>query len=104
VVYGGVGVGGVNLCSVHTLKMCFGSGFFDGIMPSPPRREKYKNEKKYQRDYAKPEPKHILSRVGLWFMEELVLVGLIFAPYTLEWIRLWLLRWYNAESASSRKI
>jgi hypothetical protein len=52
VVYGGVGVGGVNLCSVHTptrLKMCFGSGFFDGIMPSPPRREKYKNEKKYQR-------------------------------------------------------
>ncbi|KAJ5859739.1 hypothetical protein N7534_005016 [Penicillium rubens] len=33
--------------------MCFGSGFFDGIMPSPPRREKYKNEKKYQRDYAR---------------------------------------------------
>lgn len=39
------------------LKMCFGSGFFDGIMPSPPRREKYKNEKKYQRDYARYEQK-----------------------------------------------
>ncbi|CAP96312.1 hypothetical protein PCH_Pc21g14150 [Penicillium rubens Wisconsin 54-1255] len=33
--------------------MCFGSGFFDGIKPHPPRREKYKDEEKYQRDYAR---------------------------------------------------
>ncbi|KAJ5181486.1 hypothetical protein N7449_011633 [Penicillium cf. viridicatum] len=37
--------------------MCFGSGFFDGIMPHPPRREKYKSQEKYQRDYARYEQK-----------------------------------------------
>jgi hypothetical protein len=37
--------------------MCFGTGFFDGIKPSPPRQEKYKNQEKYQRDYARYEQK-----------------------------------------------
>ena len=37
--------------------MCFGTGFFDGIKPSPPRREKYKDQEKYQRDYARYEQK-----------------------------------------------
>ncbi|KAJ5623836.1 hypothetical protein N7510_000145 [Penicillium lagena] len=37
--------------------MCFGSGLFDGIKPHPPSREKYKDQKKYQRDYARYEQK-----------------------------------------------
>lgn len=33
--------------------MCF--GFFAGIEPRPPVREKYKSEEKYQRAYARYE-------------------------------------------------
>ena len=35
--------------------MCF--GFFDGIKPLPPLRDKYKSEEKYQKAYAKYEKK-----------------------------------------------
>lgn len=38
--------------------MCFGFGGFSSVIPKPPRREKYRNEEKFLRDYARYEEKY----------------------------------------------
>ncbi|KAJ5996316.1 hypothetical protein N7499_007368 [Penicillium canescens] len=58
--------------------MCFGTGFFDGIKPSPPRQEKYKDQEKYQRDYAR------ITDGGEWRILKLELLEVLLLLWVAE--------------------